>query len=197
MVPAGKRKRGQPRKKGDKLPKPRDLVQEPQRVWQRQKVVLYGEEVELEVATFVGLWYRVVKAQRLRYVLVRKVEKVESANQKTKRKAKPQPWICLFSTQVELPLNTLLLAFGGRWSIEVAFAQARQHRGQATQGSGRAAGALTVGWAAALSGGPVAAACSQVLGCDTRHAHCLCAPPSGIVESRQKRSRLLRAFCDS
>jgi hypothetical protein len=30
---------------------------------------------------------------------------------------------------VDLPLNTLLLAFGGPWSIEVAFAQAKQPRG--------------------------------------------------------------------
>jgi hypothetical protein len=116
LKPAPTGKAGRPRSKGEKQPKPKERVVDKTIEWTPIKVCLYGEEMELEVATWVGLWYKVAKSVPLRFVLVRKPHDHSD-------------WICIFSTDVTMSVATILLAFGGRWSIEVAFYEAKQYLG--------------------------------------------------------------------
>lgn len=109
-------KAGRPRSKGDKQPKPRQQAVDEKVKWTPITVTIYGKEVTLEVATWVGLWYKVAKSSPLRFVLVRKPDAHSD-------------WICLFSTDVSMPVATILLAFGGRWSLETAFYEAKQYLG--------------------------------------------------------------------
>lgn len=109
-------KAGRPRKKGNKQPKPREKAIDANLEWTPIKIMLYGEEVVLELTTWVGLWYKVAKSRPLRFVLVRKPDDHSD-------------WICLFSTDVTMSVATILLAFGGRWSIETAFYEAKQYLG--------------------------------------------------------------------
>ena len=116
LKPALTGKAGRPRSKGDKQPKPRERAIDPTVEWTPIKVWLYGEETVLEVASWVGLWYRVANSTALRFVLVRKPDDHSD-------------WICLFSTQTTLSAANIVLAFGGRWSIETAFYEAKQYLG--------------------------------------------------------------------
>ncbi len=109
-------KQGRPSKKGNKQPKPREKAIDPAVEWTPIKVMLYGEEMVLEVASWVGLWYKVAKSTPLRFVLVRKPDDHSD-------------WICLFSTDITMSVVSIVLAFGGRWSIETAFYEAKQYLG--------------------------------------------------------------------
>jgi hypothetical protein len=120
----GKRRAGRPRTKGARLPQPRTLASQAQRVWHLVQVELYGETQQLEVSTFVGLWYHVAKAQPLRFVLVRKVKEVKSKKHKD-----GHDWICLCCSDVQVAVEDILRGYGGRWSIEVAFHEAKEHLG--------------------------------------------------------------------
>lgn len=111
-----KKKKGRPRKKGDKLPKPKQMAISSSLPYNRVNVLLYGEEKTLEIYTFVGLWYHVAKDQLLRFVIVRDPKH-------------PENWRCLFSTDINLSAITIIQMTGGRWSIEVAFREAKQYMG--------------------------------------------------------------------
>lgn len=116
LAPPRTGKRGAPRKKGDKLPKPRQLAVSSTVTWTPVKVTLYGAERDLEVYSFVGLWYHVAKGRALKFVLVRDPKD-------------PTDWLCLFSTDLTLSVIAILETMGGRWSIEVAFREAKQSLG--------------------------------------------------------------------
>ena len=111
--PGGKRGRGRPRIKGKPLAKPRDMVKDPATEWTALTLTLYGEKTELEVHTFVALWYTIAKSKALRFVLIRK-------------KKDPQDWLCLLSTDTTFSPSTIIESFSARWSIEVAFYEAKQ-----------------------------------------------------------------------
>lgn len=109
-------KRGRPRTKGDPTPKPRERVTDPKTDWAVLTVVISGREVVVEVVTWVGLWYKVAKDHPLRFVLVR-----DPKNH--------QRWACFFTTQANLSTPTILQTVAGRWSLEVAFYEAKQYLG--------------------------------------------------------------------
>jgi hypothetical protein len=71
LKPPPSGKRGRPRTKGDPTPKPRERVTDSQTEWTSLTVVMYGQEVVVEVVTWVGLWDKVAKDHPLRFVLVR------------------------------------------------------------------------------------------------------------------------------
>lgn len=122
LKPAPTGKAGRPRSKGDKQAKPREKAVDQAIEWTPIKVCIYGEEMVLEVATWVGLWYKVAQSMPLRFVLVRKPNDHSD-------------WICIFCTDLSMSVATILLAFGGRWSIETAFHEAKQLMGVEQQQS--------------------------------------------------------------
>ena len=69
-------RRGRPRKKGKRLPSPAKLAKSKAKSknWQRTKVTIYGQEVELLVKTRVCLWYTVAGTRPVRVVVTRAIK---------------------------------------------------------------------------------------------------------------------------
>jgi len=124
--PAPERKPGQkgrPRKKGARLPKLEQLLQEEKTTWQR--VIIqnwYGEgQREVDIVSGTGIWYHSGKpALPVRWVLIRDPQ----------GKFKPQALLC--TDQQAQPVQ-ILQWFVLRWQLEVTFHEVRTHLGVETQ----------------------------------------------------------------
>lgn len=115
--------RGRPRKKGARLPTLKQIVADPQTVWQCVSVNhWYGEaERAVEIASGTCVWYHTgMPVVPIKWVLVRDPhEKFET-----------QAFLC---TQVEAMPAQILAWFVQRWTVEVTFEEARAHLGVETQ----------------------------------------------------------------
>jgi hypothetical protein len=124
--PAPERKpgrNGRPRKKGSRLPKLEQLLQDEQTTWQRLAIQhWYGEgEREVDIVSGTGVWYHTGKPPLpIRWVLVRDPQ----------GKFKPQALLC--TDQQAQPVQ-ILQWFVMRWQLEVTFHEVRTHLGVETQ----------------------------------------------------------------
>jgi hypothetical protein len=103
---------GRPRKKGHRLPSPLQMAADAA-PWQAATVRIYGREVRLRYKTCIALWYNSAGTLPLRVLVVR--------DPKGRRKDD-----CFFSTDPTLDVQTLLVTYAQRWSLEVAFRDAKQ-----------------------------------------------------------------------
>jgi len=124
--PAPERKPGQngrPRKKGARLPKLAQLLQDEQTTWQRVTIQnWYGEgQREVDIVSGTGVWYHTGKPPLPnRWILVRDPQ----------GKFKPQALLC--TDQQAQPVQ-ILQWFVRRWQLEVTLHEARTHLGVETQ----------------------------------------------------------------
>lgn len=124
--PAPARKPGQvgrPRKKGERLPTLKTILDDPKTSWQVVKVShWYGQgSYQVEVASATAVWFHTGKpAVPLRWVLVRD----------PLGKLDPKAFLC---TDVAARPLDVLTWFVRRWSVEVTFAEVRRHLGVETQ----------------------------------------------------------------
>jgi Transposase DDE domain len=107
-------KRGRPRLRGHPLGKPADLAAALQ--WRTTTVARYGEQVTVEVASVLGQWYGSWHTTPLRIVLVR-------------RPGRKGFDIALYCTDPDAPDEEVIAEYAGRWPIETAFQNAKQHTG--------------------------------------------------------------------
>ncbi len=116
--PAKRRKgqRGAPRKKGKRLPSPRELAKSKKVRWTKTKVTLYGRRVRVWYKTCTALWYNSAGTRFLRIVVVH--------DPSGRRKDD-----CFFSTDLSLSAKAILELFAMRWPLEVAFYNAKQFLG--------------------------------------------------------------------
>lgn len=112
-LPSRRPKRGRPRKKGKRLPAPKDWANWFDVVWQKVKITLYGEEKELMVKQKRCLWYKVGKKRPLNLLLVRDV----------KGKLKEE---CFFTTDLSAGPEGILREVERRYSIEVMHKDSKQ-----------------------------------------------------------------------
>lgn len=121
-LPNGKKRRGRPALKGERLPHLADVATAKSTQWQRSRVAWYGGETEIvDWTTGTALWYSSgTPPLRIRWVLVR--------DPKGERKT-----VAYFSTDVHQPPTTIITDFVKRWSHEVTFEEARAHLGIETQ----------------------------------------------------------------
>ncbi|HJX26356.1 MAG TPA: transposase [Thermoanaerobaculia bacterium] len=115
--------RGRPRKVGERLPKLRDLLDDPTTSWQRTRISFWygGSDAELEFTTGTAVWYsRGVPAVSIRWVLVRDPS----------GKLEPKAFA---STDVEMDPLEILRHYVSRWSVEVTFEESRRHLGVESQ----------------------------------------------------------------
>lgn len=118
MPPAPERegsKMGRPRKKGPRLPGPRAMAAQRQG-WKSATVRIYGKTVKARYKTAVLLWYNSTRSMPLRIVVVR--------DPKGRRKDD-----CFFSTDTALTPESIIESYARRWSLEVAFRDAKQMLG--------------------------------------------------------------------
>lgn len=114
---------GRPRKKGERLPKLEEHLEESSAEWQRVEATWwYGHaDKDVEIATGTGVWYHSGKpVVPLRWVLVRDPE----------GDLDPKAFL---STDLDASPIDILRWFVQRWSVEVTFEEMRRHLGMETQ----------------------------------------------------------------
>ena len=104
--------KGCPRKKGHRLPSPKDMAAR-KCGWHTASVHLYGKDLKVRYKTTVVLWYNSTRTMPVRIVLVR--------DPKGRRKDD-----CFFSTDPTMTPETILETYARRWSLEVAFRDSKQ-----------------------------------------------------------------------
>jgi hypothetical protein len=108
---------GRPKRIGARLGTPTDLARTAH--WQRHSVYRYRRQVPVDLAETCCLWYGTYRSRTMRVVLVRDVGS----------RAKAGYDLALITTDLDSPAAEILARYAARWSIEVAFEDARQHTG--------------------------------------------------------------------
>jgi len=101
------RRIGRPRVKGRRLPSPGQRAASG-KGWHRLTVEVYGQRTTVQVKEFEALWYIVAGGRRLRFVLVRGWPGHDKDD-------------VLFTTDLTLGAQAIILDYCLRWSLEVTF----------------------------------------------------------------------------
>jgi hypothetical protein len=108
--------RGRRRKKGQRLPSPAQMAEDPGRSWIKATVWIYGRKVKVWYQSLDALWYPSAGPQLLRIVVVR--------DPRGQRRDD-----CFFSTDLTLKPPQILETFALRWPLEVCFRDVKQFLG--------------------------------------------------------------------
>ena len=122
LLPSGKKRRGRPSLKGQRLPSLKEVAALKCTYWQRCRVDWYGGTTEIvDWATGTALWYSTGTPPILiRWVLVRDP-------------LGERDTVAYFSTDIHQSAPTIIADFVKRWSHEVMFEESRAHLGIETQ----------------------------------------------------------------
>jgi DDE superfamily endonuclease len=118
--PPPARRRGQmgrPPLRGKRLPALRALAAEGKADWRRAKVELYGQSETVELVCQRGLWWQAWRESEAKAVAVRD------------RRAADQIELVIISSDPTMKPERIVELYAKRWSIEVAFRDAKQHIG--------------------------------------------------------------------
>jgi DDE superfamily endonuclease len=114
LAPPRTRKRGRPRAMGAKLPSLSEIATDPDTVWETAQVRRYGQTATVRIHRLTCLWYRTYRDRPLTVLLV-------------SDPASKEPYeLALVSTDLSASSVELVERFARRWSIEVAFEDAKQ-----------------------------------------------------------------------
>ncbi|HWS32454.1 MAG TPA: transposase [Actinoplanes sp.] len=108
---------GRPRRIGARLGTPKHLAATA--VWTSARVHRYGTTSTVELAEFTVLWYGVYRSRAVRVVLLREPD----------RPTRSGYHLALITTDLHTPATGLINRYATRWSIEVAFEDAKQITG--------------------------------------------------------------------
>jgi hypothetical protein len=122
--PRRKGQRGRPRLRGDRLPTPRAMFEDPRTYPARvARFDFPGGPRRLRTQDVRDvLWYAAAKGDRLRLVLVRDPRKEQKGRWRD---------LALACTDAEMPVAEVIEGYCRRWSIELAFHDCKQHLGLA------------------------------------------------------------------
>jgi hypothetical protein len=113
--PHRQRRMGRTRLRGARLPSPEKLAASSQR-WKTVFPTIYGRKVPVKVKSQVGMWYTVAHTRMVRIVVTRDPKgRIEDR--------------AYFTTDLSLSVEELLAGYSRRWTLEVAFRDAKQHLG--------------------------------------------------------------------
>ena len=107
---------GRPRTRGERLPSLRERARSGG-PWRRTRIEAYGERRGVEVAEQAGIWPKAWGATRVRAVALRDARAADQID------------MVVISSDPDLPAERILGLYALRWSIEVAFRDAKQHVG--------------------------------------------------------------------
>ena len=110
-------KRGQPAKKGKRLPSLQAIANDPATNWQEVDVTRTGKHQTVNCHAFEGLWYEVWGERPVRVVIVRHPKSTTGYD------------IALVSTDMAASPAELIERYEQRWSIEVCLQDAKQITG--------------------------------------------------------------------
>ena len=107
---------GRPRKRGQRLPAPRELAADEETEWETVELVLRGKQVVRHLFSMDALWYHVQPDELCRVVLVRDPEHSND-------------YWALIASDTRLEPAHIASLYSDRWAIEVAFREAKQQMG--------------------------------------------------------------------
>jgi len=107
-----RRSRGQPRKKGKRLPTPKKLARR-KKGWRTVEALVYGKRAKRRILPIVCLWYHVSKDRPIKLLIVRD----PSGKQKDDY---------MFCTDPAVDDVEIIERFSGRWPIEESFLDGKQ-----------------------------------------------------------------------
>jgi hypothetical protein len=114
LPPKRKRcKRGRRRKKGKRLPTPKQLAARRKKGWRSVEVLAYGKTVKKKVLAIICLWYHVNKDKPIKLLIVRD----PTGKQKDDY---------LFCTDPKVPDEQIIERFAARWPIEECIHDGKQ-----------------------------------------------------------------------
>lgn len=116
LPPPSEGGRGRPRTRGARLPTPEQWAQSSRRRFSKVQVPMYGKDVPVEVASFVGMAYRTLPGRLVRYVVVRDPRGIYRTEY-------------LMTTDLELDEAAVVAAYARRWPLEQTFRDAKQKLG--------------------------------------------------------------------
>jgi len=111
-----KKQRGRPRKKGNRLPCPKEMARRTVKGWKRVTIDVRGRTVEREVFSRRVLWYAVRPDRQVLLVIVRDPDGRE-------------PDDFFFTTDIDDSAAAVASRYQGRWSIEDTFRNVKQYLG--------------------------------------------------------------------
>jgi hypothetical protein len=117
LAPPRTGKRGRPRAMGARLPSLVQIASDPDTAWQTVQVRRYGQTATVQIHRLTCLWYRSHRDRLLTMLLVRDPSSKEPYD------------LALISTDLDASSVQLVERFACRWSIEVAFEDAKQLTG--------------------------------------------------------------------
>jgi hypothetical protein len=106
---------GRPRRRGERLPTPAAWVAA-RRHWHRLTLPLYGRQVTTQVFQKTALWYKALRDQSVRIILVR--------DPSGRRRDE-----AFFCTDTRASAAFILLTYAHRWTLEVTFRDSKQQLG--------------------------------------------------------------------
>ena len=109
-------KPGRPRKKGKRLPSPKDMATADKKKWRVLKLTLYGKIVQRQVFQAKALWYEVSPDRPVNIIIVRDPQN-------------PSADEFFFTTDLALSAPEIIYLYTGRWPIEVVFRESKQYLG--------------------------------------------------------------------
>ncbi len=104
---------GRRRKRGERLPCPKQLAEMPTRPWDELSACLYGTMETVACKTLIAQWYHVTGARALRILVVRCLRG-------------SVPCRVFFCTDPTWDVRTILESYAERWAIEVFFRDSKQ-----------------------------------------------------------------------
>jgi len=115
-APKKTNKPGRPRKKGKRLPSPKDTAPADKKKGLVLKLNLYGKIVRRQVFQSQALWYEVSPDRPVNIVIVRDPQNACADE-------------FFFTTDLALSAAEIIYIYTGRWPIEVVFREAKQYLG--------------------------------------------------------------------
>ena len=108
---------GRPKRIGERIGTPKDLAAHPDTRWRQTTVHRYGRTDTVTLAEVVCLWYGVYRSRAIRVILLRDDRTSHGYG------------IAVFTTDLTSTAEQLIERYAARWSIENAFADAKQTTG--------------------------------------------------------------------
>jgi len=105
--------RGRPRLKGDRLLNPVQWAAANPEEFRTTIIEMYGRDVTVEVASYLGMPYRSLPGRLVRYVIVRDPDGIYRTDH-------------IFSTKIALTEEEVLAAYARRWPLERTFQDCKQ-----------------------------------------------------------------------
>jgi hypothetical protein len=108
---------GRPKRIGERIGTPKELAAQGDTAWRETSVYRYGRCDSVSIAETICLWYGVYRSRAVRVILLRDEHATAGYG------------IAVITTDLTSSAEQIITRYAARWSIEVAFRDAKQHTG--------------------------------------------------------------------